>query len=121
MTRPKNLGGLAFRDLEIFNIALLSRQAWRLLQESDSLYTRILKVVYFPTYSFMDADIGSHPSQIWRAIIDGRNVLNHGVIRRIGDGLTTNIWRHNWIPRVGFNDACFIVGGGPSAVGPRAG
>lgn len=101
LTRPKNLGGLGFRDLEIFNLALLSRQAWRCLNEPNSLSARILKAVYYPDSSILDAELGQHPSQIWRAIVDGRNIMKQGIIRRIGDGRSTNVWQHNWIPRAG--------------------
>ena len=93
------LGGLGFRDMEIFNLALLARQAWRTLTDSTSLSAHILKVVYSPHCSLLEAELGSHPSQIWRAILDGRDILEQGVIRRIGDGETTDIWLHNWIPR----------------------
>ena len=101
LTTPKSFGGMGFRDLEIFNVALLSRQAWRLLQEPESLSARILKAVYYPSTTLLEAELGPHPSQVWRAIIDGRNVLNHGIIRRIGDGATTRIWHHNWLSRSG--------------------
>lgn len=97
--RPKNLGGLGFRDMEIFNLALLSRQAWWILQNPTSLSARILKADYFPDYSILDASIGTHPSQIWRAIVDGRDILAQGLIKRIGTGETTQIWSGNWLPR----------------------
>ena len=85
--------------MEIFNLALLARQAWRTLTDRTSLSARILLAVSFPHCSLLEDELGPHPSQIWRAILDGHDILAQGVIRRIGDGETTNIWRHNWIPR----------------------
>ena len=34
-------------------------------------------------------------------MIDGREVLRQGLIRRVGDGRTIKIWETNWIHRVG--------------------
>ena len=99
MTRPKYLGGLGFRDLELLNLALLARQAWRLLQEPSSLSARILKASYFPTSSSLTVELGSRPSQVWRAICAGTEVLKQGIVRRIGNGQQTSIWNQNWIRR----------------------
>ena len=99
MTQPKYLGGIGFRNIEMFNLALLARQAWRIMQNSKSLSAKLLKALYFPNVHFLDAALGSRPSQIWRAIIDAQEVLWQVLIRRIGNGDSTYIWKHNWLPR----------------------
>jgi hypothetical protein len=99
MTKLKYLGGLGFRDIEMFNLALLARQAWRLLQELTSLSARVLKAAYYPDGDFLNANLGSSPSRVWRAIMDGKNVLEQGIIKRVGTGESINIWKTNWLPR----------------------
>ena len=62
ITLPKNLGGLGFRDMELFNLALLARQSWKLLNEPDTLSARLLKAVYYPDTTILEAELGHHPS-----------------------------------------------------------
>lgn len=99
MTKPKFMGGLGFRDIELFNLSLLAQQAWRLLQESETLGARVLRAVYYPSTSLLDAEFGSSPSQVWGSITEGRDTLSLGLIKRIGTGADTDIWHENWIPR----------------------
>jgi hypothetical protein len=117
MTKPKCMGGLGFRDIEPFNLALLARQAWRVLQEPTSLSARVLKAIYFESSDFLSAQLGSSPSRIWRAILDGRDVLKQGLIRRIGTGDDTKVWSMNWIPRDGLmQPVCYTSDTPPAMV-----
>jgi len=41
LKEPKKQGGLGFRDAHTFNIAMLAKQSWRLIQKPDSLCAKI--------------------------------------------------------------------------------
>ena len=53
---------MGFRDLHPFNLAMLSKQAWKLTQGTNSLFYRVYEARYFPNCSFMMAQLGSNPS-----------------------------------------------------------
>lgn len=95
---PKSQGGMGFRDLEAFNIALLGKQAWRMVMYPDSLCAQVLKSRYFPNRSFMEATAPRAASKTWRAILAGREALKLGLIKRIGSGESVSIWDDDWIP-----------------------
>lgn len=48
LCRRKEKGGLEFGDLHTFNLAILERQAWRLIVEPESLCAQVLPAKYFP-------------------------------------------------------------------------
>ena len=48
MTETKINGGLGFKDMELFNLSLLARQAWRFLSEPKSFCASFMRVVYYP-------------------------------------------------------------------------
>jgi hypothetical protein len=92
MTQPKCNGGMCFRDLRLFNIAMLGKQGCRLMTWK----------IFF-TWRFSFSKKKKHASHTWRAILAGRKALNLGLIKRIGDGTQTNVWTDNWIPEgIGF-------------------
>nr|XP_020198524.1 uncharacterized protein LOC109784346 [Aegilops tauschii subsp. strangulata] len=78
----------------------LSMAGKEVLVKSVAQAVPILKAVYFPNGTILTAELGSRPSQVWRAVLGGRDVLCQGIIRRMGDGSATRIWADNWIPRM---------------------
>ncbi|XP_074301324.1 uncharacterized protein LOC141632703 [Silene latifolia] len=98
LCRPKDMGGLGFRDFFKMNQALLGKQACRLLTSQNCLWARLMQSKYYYGKSFLDAELGDNPSYTWRGIIGAREVLLKGLRRRIGDGCDTFVWRDAWIP-----------------------
>ena len=98
MCKPKVDGGMGFKDLRAFNLALLAKQGWRLFQNLGSLTHRILKARYFPDSNFMEAQLGLKPSYTWRSLLAGRKVLDKGLRWSIGNGQSVRIWADRWLP-----------------------
>lgn len=98
MGRSKFRGGMGFRDLETFNLGLLANQGWRFLHASDSLVSRSMKEKYYPNKSFMQARLGSRPSYAWRNIFQAWEVLEKGLVWRVGNGEQIHIWGDKWLP-----------------------
>jgi hypothetical protein len=96
--RAKESGGMGFRDLECFNLALLAKQGWRLIHNSDSLVSQIFREKYYPNASFQTSNLGRRPSYAWRSIWASRKLLQEGMRWRVGDGKSIRIWQDRWLP-----------------------
>ena len=90
---------MGFKDLHIFNMAMLARQGWRLLQNPDSLCCSVLKALYYPNGSILDAVPKPGISYSWRSILRGVELLKDGVIWRVGSGEDIDAFSDPWIPR----------------------
>lgn len=91
---PKKAGGMGFRDIHAFNLAMLAKQAWRLLNHQNSLFFRVYKARYFPNVSFLEAELGSNPSYIWRSLLKAREIILVGARWKVGCGTSINIMGH---------------------------
>ncbi|XP_035540298.1 uncharacterized mitochondrial protein AtMg00310-like [Juglans regia] len=101
LSLSKRDGGLGFRDLVSFNLALLAKQAWRLLTQETPIATRILKAVYYPNTSILQTQAGSRPSFAWKSICATIPIIKEGYIWQVGDGKSIKVWEDKWIKREG--------------------
>ncbi|MBA0790565.1 hypothetical protein Gohar_015205 [Gossypium harknessii] len=96
----KENGGLGFRNLSQFNIALLAKQGWCLFNYPNSLLARVLKAKYYPLSDFLRAELGNLPSLTWKSIWAAKKLLIQGLSWRIGRGNNVSIWTDRWIPGI---------------------
>ncbi|KAL1194454.1 putative mitochondrial protein [Cardamine amara subsp. amara] len=97
MCLSKENGGISFRDIQCFNQAFLAKQAWRLIQEPECLFSQVIKSRYYPEGEIMEAILGTRPSYGWRSILYGRDLLEHGISKQIGNGESFMVWTDPWI------------------------
>jgi hypothetical protein len=99
LLKPKSMGETGFRDMCLFNQALLARQAWRLIQFPESMCAQLLKAKYYPRGELIDTMFPADVSASWRGVMHGLDLLKKGIIWRVNTGTKKQIWRDPWIPR----------------------
>ncbi|CAB4291403.1 unnamed protein product [Prunus armeniaca] len=105
LSQLKKAGGLGFRDLQCFNMALLAKIGWRILHNPSSLLACSLHDKYFVGASFLTATSQKSSSWGWKGILQGRRLLESGLHWRIGDDTTvqvrsglaqSSVWKSVW-------------------------
>jgi hypothetical protein len=95
--RAKEWGGMGYKDLEWFNMALLAKQGWRLVQNPGGLVVTVLAEQYYPHGNFMEACLSKRPSYVWRSIWNSQKLLAMGLAWKVGDGSKISIWQDKWV------------------------
>lgn len=67
------------------------------MNDPHSLLARLYKGRYYAKMSFLEAGKGFRPSYAWRSIVFGRELLQKGLIKSIGNGQSSLVWLDKWI------------------------
>lgn len=97
LSLSKKDGGLGFRDFEQFNLALLGKQVWRIIQHPNCLMAKILKERYFASTNILNAGPHKKASFVWKSLLHGRDLLRQGLKYAIGDGSCVKAWIDPWL------------------------
>ena len=98
MCTPKECGGMGFKDLKTFNLALLAKQGWRLQTCTNSLFHYVFLAKYFPHGDFLFASLGTKLSYAWRSIFSAQQIVKKGSRWRIGNGEKVRVWGDRRLP-----------------------
>lgn len=97
LTFPKSAGGLGFREIEVFNDALLAKHTWRLIKDPTSLLGRILLNKYYHDSDILSCSAPNSASHGWRGILGGREIIKKGMGWLVGNGKSIKVWCDNWL------------------------
>jgi hypothetical protein len=93
--RPKDFGGLGLINSRIFNECLMSKWIWKLYQQKDSLWARLITAKYMRDGDFYKAN-GKQGSQFWKSLHKVKDLFKWGVVHRVGNGIRTQLWNDVW-------------------------
>lgn len=97
LTKDKAMGGLGIRAMRQAYAAFLTKLGWRLIAESDSLWSRVVRDKYCE--GRCELDMFKHKpgaSSAWGGIVDNVDILRQGVSMVVGNGKRTLFWHHKW-------------------------
>ncbi|KAK1365642.1 hypothetical protein POM88_041203 [Heracleum sosnowskyi] len=83
--------------MTIFNEALLSTQAWRLISCPESLFGRVMRSKYYPNGDFLNASLRMSHSYSWKSFWGSKSLVKEGPIWRVGNGAKIDIVADTWV------------------------
>ncbi|XP_026420576.1 uncharacterized protein LOC113316631 [Papaver somniferum] len=96
---PKALGGLNINRNDILNLALLTKLAWRMINQKDDLWVQIFACKYFVNVNPLNDMVVQHGFWDWRGICHGIEIVKKHYVWKIGDDESISIWKDSWIPK----------------------
>src|SRR5438128_10708500 len=96
LSMPKDQGGLGIQDLNIKNIALLSKWLYKLLS-SDGLWQQILRNKYLGSKPLVQAVWKTGDSHFWSCLMKVKQDFLHFGTFMVRDGSQVRFWEDNWL------------------------
>jgi hypothetical protein len=99
VSRPKDQGGLGIINTKIMNESLLVKWIWKIFQQPDELWFKILEAKYLGENGFFDSRI-RNGSQFWKGLHKVKHLFKWGAVFEVGNGKLYRFWEDCWIHNV---------------------
>jgi hypothetical protein len=97
---PKHTGGLGYKKMHDFNLALIAKLGWKLLTNTDCLWVHQLLGKYIKYGDFLSSPAPSTASWLWKGIQKIKSIISMGACLRVSRLSSSPIWTSNWIPTI---------------------
>ncbi|KAL8122804.1 hypothetical protein AgCh_010976 [Apium graveolens] len=97
LSMSKCHGGLAFRNLYRYNVALMAKHVWNFIHNPNALVSRFYKAKFFSNSHILQAKVNPGSSFIWQGIITAKNEVMQGYSWILGDGESINCIQDPWL------------------------
>ena len=99
VSRPKDQGGLGIINTRLMNDCLLVKWIWKILQEPDELWFKMLKAKYMRDTDFFSAK-SKGGSQFWQGLQKVKHLFKWGANFTVGRGNNCSFWHDCWLHEV---------------------
>jgi hypothetical protein len=86
------------------NVALLLKWVWRLDQEEDTIWAKIVKAKYADVEDLFSGN-GGGGSQFWKSLHKVKHLFKVGAKHEVRDGTHTSFWLDWWLGNAPLKDA----------------
>ena len=90
---------MGFKDLNLLNIALLAKQVWRIINNLEAMWVKILKGRYFSRGSILETKKGLRVSWAWSSILEGIYFFKEIMMWQVMNGEEMDFWNDKWLSR----------------------
>ncbi|XP_026410885.1 uncharacterized protein LOC113306123 [Papaver somniferum] len=96
----KHDGGLGFRDMQLFNRAILVKSAWRLRIREDDAWFKARGAKYFSNGDFFNVEEKQDSSWSWKSISSELKIVEENSCWQLGNVERIRTWYDRWIPEL---------------------
>lgn len=97
--KPKEAGGLGFRNMKTLNQAYILKLAWQLINERDKLWVQIMRAKYqCGSLHLPKVSMKSNSSRLWNAISKNWKPIEDNIQWSVRSGQDTKFWLDRWLP-----------------------
>ncbi|KAJ9536694.1 hypothetical protein OSB04_un000167 [Centaurea solstitialis] len=95
--RPRECGGLGFKNLAIWNRALIAKNLWDIITDRQTLWVSWLRTLQLSSSNFWVVRKSNTWSWVLRKMMDLRCNIRPFLRVTIGNGRRTNAWEDTWL------------------------